>query len=62
MFEELYQLIIDHNADISACGYVIEDINGNILKQTAHSEVREFNRAATFNNILDPTGLPGICV
>ena len=59
MFEELYQLIIDHNADISACGYVIEDINGNILKQTAHSEVREFNRAATFNNILDPTGFQG---
>lgn len=59
MFEELYQLIINHNTDISACGYVIEDINGNILKQTAHSEVREFNRVATFNNILDPTSFQG---
>lgn len=59
MFENLYQLIVNYQADISACGYVMETLDGHPLNQSTKSNVINYNRAEALNNILDTKGFQG---
>jgi glycosyltransferase involved in cell wall biosynthesis len=59
MFENLYQLIINSKADISACGYVTETLDGHLLNQSTKSNVIKYNRVEALNNILDTKGFQG---
>ncbi|WP_409303494.1 glycosyltransferase family 2 protein [Peribacillus sp. SCS-155] len=53
MYSNLYQLMIEYNADISVCGYIMETIDSKPLNQTTQVNIIEYNREEALNNILD---------
>jgi glycosyltransferase involved in cell wall biosynthesis len=59
MYENLYQLIIDYQADISACGYAMENADGKILNHITKAQIIEYKREDALNTILDTNGFHG---
>jgi glycosyltransferase involved in cell wall biosynthesis len=59
MFEKLYQLIIDHKADISICGYYREKEDGTVLNNIDKPNIIKLNRKEALNKILDKNGFKG---
>ncbi|WP_371025208.1 glycosyltransferase [Paraclostridium ghonii] len=59
MFENLYKLILDKNADIAMCGYVKQDLDGNILNKENKSQINLYNTWEALNNILDESKFRG---
>jgi glycosyltransferase involved in cell wall biosynthesis len=59
MFERLYKLIQDNQADIAMCGYFKEKVDGTILNKIEPSEVIQFNSKQALNAILNQNGFKG---
>ena len=59
MFERLYQVIVNDQADISMCGYLKEKIDGNVLNKMEKPQVITLNRNQTLNTILNSNGFRG---
>lgn len=60
MYEKLYQLIIEFQADISSCGYFTENVYGKVRYHTTKSDIIKFNRVTALNTILDMNSFRGI--
>ncbi|MBK0074660.1 glycosyltransferase [Bacillus sp. S56] len=59
MFENLYHLIEKNKADIVACGYIRETVDGIILNKNIESDVKILNKEEALNTILNPNGFRG---
>lgn len=59
MINKLYELIIQHNADIAMCGYVKEDINGLPISRPVELSTKILNKEETLNSILNPNDFRG---
>ncbi|MBT2616776.1 MULTISPECIES: glycosyltransferase [unclassified Bacillus (in: firmicutes)] len=59
MFEKLYQLAIENNADISMCGYYKEKVDGTVLNNIINSPVIELTPIESINNILNKNDYRG---
>lgn len=58
MFENLYKLIKDYNADISICGYIKESKNGILNKQNK-KQIIELTEIEALNEIIREDGFKG---
>ncbi|QCS53922.1 glycosyltransferase family 2 protein [Priestia flexa] len=59
MFAKLYSLIIEQNADISACGYFKEDSNGSLIEGLVNRETVIMNSSQALNRILNNNSMRG---
>ncbi|MEA1010164.1 glycosyltransferase [Bacillus cereus] len=53
MFEKLHELIQKNQVDIAICGYIRENIDGDILQETVAPSIKVLNRTEALNSILD---------
>ena len=59
MFEKLYRLIKEYKANISICGYYMEDEAGSLLNSYQPGAIQKLNRKEALNNVLIPNGIQG---
>ena len=59
MFEKLHELIQKHQVDMAICGYIKENVDGDILQETVAPSVKVLNRTEALNSILDVNGFKG---
>lgn len=59
MFENLYQLMTEYQADVSMCGYFMENVSGKTLNQTIQPYILTFNRKDALNTIQNINGFQG---
>ncbi|MGO4219553.1 glycosyltransferase [Bacillus sp. YAF12_1] len=59
MFETLYKLAVENNADISSCGYFREDSEGHITNKIIDSKVISYSQTEALNTILSEEHFKG---
>lgn len=59
MFEKLHELIQKHQVDMAICGYIKENVDGDVLQETVAPSVKVLNRTEALNSILDVNGFRG---